>query len=133
MERVDIKVQWLRRAASGWPAVQWAAHVEAPWQSMDFAWLRRGRGAWHLVLCPDGNHFFEAAPYLVERPELAMRHVTRWISARDRWRRLIIDGSDDPRDRHLRLPGQPSCDTYARRVATHPLLTGKASARVVGW
>lgn len=35
-------------------------------------------------MCPDDIRFLEVTRYKVERPGLAMRHVVRWISTRDR-------------------------------------------------
>lgn len=133
MEQVEIKVQWVRKPCSGRPPERWVAHLESPWRSMDFAWLQRRQGAWQLIVCPDGIRVTHIASYDTGRPELAMKHLVRWIVAGERWRRLIIAGSDDPRERHLRLPGQPSCETYARRIASHPLLSGDTGARRRGW
>ena len=51
MERVDIKVQWLRQyMQGGTPLEFWAAHLISPWTSMEFAWVRRVKGVWTVVI-----------------------------------------------------------------------------------
>ena len=117
MAQFEIQVQWVRQRRQGEPE-RWHAHLVKPFKTYEFAWLIRHEDGWHLDVCADGRRFRELAVYASRRPDVAMKHLQRWIIAADRWDRLVLArGAEDPRGlKFEQLRHQPSGYTYMFNV-----------------
>ena len=102
----EVEVKWVQvRTSRGTPLERWEARLIKPMQSLEFAWIYRHDGWWHLEIMLEDFNVRRVAKF-VQR-EKGMYMLERWIASR--WKRTIPDwGVEDPRGRKGRMtwPGR---------------------------
>jgi len=114
----QVEIKWEQQRLRGGALLErWHAHMVKPFHSLEFAWLIRRGGVWHLdVMLRDGG-IHEVAIYRCRRPNLPMRHVQRWIASGDRWNKLVLaDGAVDPRGKFDRFAPDSTKHHFAVQI-----------------
>lgn len=120
-----VEVKWEQQRLRGGTLLErWHAHLVKPFESREFAWLLRQRGAWHLEVMLGDSGIREVAVYSCRLPFQPMRHVERWIAARCRWEKLVLaKDAEDPRGKFQRFP--PSASKHHLTLQIHEHMRGK--------
>ena len=120
-----VEVNWQQQKLRGGALLErWHAHLVKPFESLEFAWLLRQGGVWHLEIMLGDSGIREVAIYTCRLPFHPMRHVERWIAARDRWERLVLaKDAEDPRGKFQRFP--PSASKHRHSLQLREFRRGK--------